>query len=84
MELLSFPGITEDEEKKIRQFLSMRKLLHIDKDVMEKTIQLRRAYKIKLPDAIIAVTALINNIPLISADTGFCKIRDLRIEQIKP
>ena len=84
MELLSFPGITGDEEKLIRQFLSMRKIIQIDKDVMEKTIQLRRGYKIKLPDAIIAATALIHEIPLISADTGFCKIENLQIEQIKP
>ena len=38
MELLSFPGITGDEEKMIRQFLNMRKIIQIDKDVMEKTI----------------------------------------------
>lgn len=84
MELLSFPGITGDEEKMIRQFLSMRKIIQIDKDIMEKTIQLRREYKIKLPDAIIAATALILEIPLISADTGFCKIVNLQLEQIKP
>ena len=84
MELLSFPGITGDEEKMIRQFLNMRKIIQIDKDIMEKTIQLRRGYKIKLPDAIIAATALIHEIPLISADTGFCKIENLQIEQIKP
>ena len=84
MELLSFPGITGDEEKMIRQFLNMRKIIQIDKDVMEKTIQLRREYKIKLPDAIIAATALILKIPLISADTEFCKIVNLQLEQIKP
>ena len=38
MELLSFPWITGDEEKMIRQFLNMRKIIQIDKDVMEKTI----------------------------------------------
>ena len=84
MELLSFPSITDDEEKRIRQFLSICDLIQIDKQVMEKTIELRRRHKIKLPDAIIAATAIIHNIPLITADTGFCKIDCLKMEQIKP
>jgi len=84
MELLSFPSITDDEEKRIRQFLSICDLIQIDKQVMEKTIELRRRHKIKLPDAIIAATAIIHNIPLITADTRFCKIDCLIMEQIKP
>ena len=38
MELLSFPNITADEEKRIRQFLSICDLIQIDKQIMEKTI----------------------------------------------
>lgn len=84
MELLSFSSITDDEEKRLRQFLSICDLIQIDKQIMEKTIQLRRKYKIKLPDAIIAATAIIHDIPLITADIGFCKIDSLQMVQIKP
>jgi len=45
---------------------------------------IRRKYNIKLPDAIIAATALENDMVLITADNGFEKIKELRLNLIKP
>jgi predicted nucleic acid-binding protein len=48
--------------------------------IVEKTIELRKAYKIKLPDAIIAATALVNKLTLISRDTNdFRKVKGLKV-----
>ena len=44
----------------------------------ERAIQLRRKYKIKLPDAIIAATSLVYDLSLISADVVFSKIEQNR------
>ncbi|MFT7033484.1 MAG: putative nucleic acid-binding protein [Cyclobacteriaceae bacterium] len=41
------------------------------------TINIRREYKIKLPDSIIAGTSLYLGIPLVTADNGFNKIENL-------
>ena len=42
------------------------------------------AYNIKLPDAIIAATAIEQNLTLITADTGFEKIKELNLKLITP
>jgi predicted nucleic acid-binding protein len=46
--------------------------------VIDKTIQIRREHKIKLPDAIIAATALVYDFTLITRNTAdfadICKI----------
>ena len=36
-------------------------------------------FVVKLPDAIIAATALYLDLPLLTADTGFQKIQDLKL-----
>ena len=42
MELLSFPGLTAEEEKSTRKFLSLCEILQIDEQVREETIYIRR------------------------------------------
>lgn len=84
MELLSYPGITEQEEKSIRSFLEQCNVFQITDDVKEKTISTRKQYRIKLPDSIIAATAFIHKLPLITADTDMNKIEGLQIEKITP
>jgi predicted nucleic acid-binding protein len=45
--------------------------------IKEQTIQLKKEYNIKLPDAIIAATSIIYKIPLVTADKSFSKIEAL-------
>ena len=75
MELLSFPEIDEKEETIIRNFLNNCEILNISEGIRELTIEIRRTYKTKLPDAIIAATAVSSSVPLITADVGFLKIK---------
>ena len=84
MELLSFSGITQQEERSIRAFTGMCRMLPIDNTIIEQTIKLRRQYRIKLPDAIIAATALSYELPLITADSGFDHIDELKVERLLP
>jgi len=51
----------------------------IDFAIKEKVISLKQSLKIKLPDAIIASTALWLDIPLISADADMRKIKSLNL-----
>jgi predicted nucleic acid-binding protein len=43
----------------------------------KKAIQIKQKYRIKLPDAIIAATAILYNIPFITADADFKIIKEL-------
>ena len=84
MELLSFFGITPSEEERIRSLIQDCAVLFLTEDIKNKAIALRRAYKIKLPDAIIAATAIENKLKLITADKGFERIRELNLLLIEP
>jgi len=70
MELLGYPDITVDEDALIRQRLAQFRYLAISPAVEEKAIQLRRIRRIKLPDALIAATALCHGLQLMTMDFG--------------
>ena len=47
--------------------------------VIGNSILLRRDYRLKIPDAVIAASALVLAVPLISADTDFDKVDNLNL-----
>ncbi|HEX8459801.1 MAG TPA: type II toxin-antitoxin system VapC family toxin [Segetibacter sp.] len=65
IEVLGF--IAPNEHHKILQaFINDAVVLNLDDEVADKTINLRKESKIKLPDAIIAATALVKDLTLIT------------------
>lgn len=70
MELLGFPALTEEEEHEIRAFLSCCRVCLLDEHIEAEAIRLRRRGALKLPDAIIAATALIHGYRLLTLDGG--------------
>jgi predicted nucleic acid-binding protein len=74
IELLGFSKV----EQVLIDLVGFAVMYHIDDEIIDKTIELRKKYKIKLPDAIIAATAIVYNFTLISCNTGdFQKITEL-------
>ncbi|MCU0470674.1 MAG: type II toxin-antitoxin system VapC family toxin [Arcicella sp.] len=65
IELLGFSLITSE----IIEFTDSATIINLTEDIANQTIALRKERKIKLPDAIIAATALINSLTLISRNT---------------
>ena len=54
----------------LEEFINTAKVLSLDESITKQTIQLRRQYKkIKLGDAIIAATALVYDLTLITRNT---------------
>ena len=69
IELLSKPSLLPDEEENLRAFLTERILIiDLTNDVKKETIELRRNTRLKLPDCIIAATAIVLNAILLTAD----------------
>lgn len=68
MELLGFHGITQEEETLINQKLGHFSYLPLTRDIEDKVIDLRQSRTIKLPDAIIAATALCSGTELLTLD----------------
>jgi hypothetical protein len=77
IELLGFQGLTKPEESKLKLLLNDCFQIEWNTKIKDQTIKLKRKYNIKLPDAIIASTCLIYNLPLVTADNGFSKILEL-------
>jgi len=68
MELLSYSGITKDELKRVQVFLESWPVEPIHPAIEDLAIHIRREYRFKLPDSIIAATACHLDIPLLTAD----------------
>lgn len=65
METLSYP-FSPDEEQVVRAFLQEFKQVEISSPVMELSVGIRRIKKLKLPDAIIAASAIQNDLILVT------------------
>jgi predicted nucleic acid-binding protein len=66
MEVLSWPGHSDESLEMTSAFLEVFDEIAIDAEIKALTIKLRRNYRLKLPDAIIAATALHLGLPLIT------------------
>lgn len=74
MELLSYPGIRAQEELIIRALISEMSVMGLNDEIKECAVRLRRQYKLKLPDAIIASTAYIAEAELVTNDEKLCSV----------
>lgn len=80
MELFSFRGLTSKEEKSIRAFLAEFRIIDIDETIKQEAISIRKNYSLKLPDSIIAATAVTLQLTLITADKQYRQIEKLLLE----
>jgi len=78
IELSILPNATEKHIKITQQYIDYCKVYDLSETIVLKIIELRRKYKIKDFDSIIAATALVNNLSLVSNDKGFLNIKNLR------
>ena len=76
IELLSFSIVPSQ----IESFVRYASIIVVNDSIIEKTIEIRKLYRIKLPDAIIAATALVHNLALLTRNVNdFRRIEFLNI-----
>ncbi len=79
IEVLSYKT-TEKEYSLLQNFCKDALIIELNNDIVNKTIELRIEYKLKTPDAIIAATALVYNMILITRNiSDFGKVQELTI-----
>ncbi|MDH4262793.1 MAG: type II toxin-antitoxin system VapC family toxin [Spirochaetia bacterium] len=84
IEFLSYPEITEMEKEIYLEFEKRITLIGfpVENQQFTKTcIDLRKKYKMKLPDAIIAGTAIYHDAILLTNDSIFIKVTELKSKQ---
>ncbi|MEO6947982.1 MAG: type II toxin-antitoxin system VapC family toxin [Ginsengibacter sp.] len=80
IELLCWKTATEKDLKVLHNFINDALVLELEQPIKLKTADIRKAYRIKLPDAIIAATALVYDLTLLSRNiSDFSKINRLKI-----
>lgn len=68
MELLSWPQLSPSEELQLRAALSGIQVLQLSETIQEAAIKIRKTTSMKLPDSIIAATAIDGGYVLVTDD----------------
>ena len=84
IELLGNKGITDIQFKYRSKIIDNCTIVSLSEYIKRITIQLKQNYTLKISDAIIAATAIYLNIPLLTADKDFKKIKELDLILIQP
>ncbi|NEQ40630.1 MAG: type II toxin-antitoxin system VapC family toxin [Okeania sp. SIO3I5] len=83
IELLSYPNLTPVEEVQIRDFLAQIIVVDINYHIKELAIALRKSYRLKLPDAIVAATAQSQNAELFTNDTKLTNLTEINTKSVQ-
>ncbi len=74
MEAMVYHGAVPGHLDMVQRFIDRCALEEIHRGIQDRAVAIRTDHKLKLPDAIIAATAVHLGLPLISADTIFSRI----------
>mgnify|MGYP001025464207 FL=1 len=83
IELLSFHTLSPDDENVARGFLDELTRYPLTDSIRDQTIALRRQYRLKLPDALIAATALDAGATLLSNDQRLLVVPSLMVQAVE-
>ena len=82
MEILGFRFRSEQEENLVNELVGLFETVFISPAIADKVIEIRKNYTIKLPDAIIAATAICENLSLVTRNIS--DFRDIGVSLIDP
>lgn len=86
IEFFSFTDLTEDDRILFRKFARKIEIIDLrsaDTDTKEQIYRLRSAKKLKLPDAVIAAAASVNECTLLTADKKLLNVPDINVLSYK-
>lgn len=79
MEVLGYSFENFDEEIFVRELLSVFRIIYVDQLIADIVVQIRKKRRIKLPDAIIAATAISKNLQLVTRNVEDFENIDVKI-----
>jgi predicted nucleic acid-binding protein len=81
IEMLAWPSLSAADRAGLRQMLAPVDVVDLDRVVEAHAIDIRTSRLLKLPDAIVAASALSLQVPLVTNDNGFLRVPGLRVEK---
>ena len=79
IELLGWHRISQSQKQMFKSLIDECTVVELSESIKNISIELKQKHKIKLPDAVIAASALSLDIPLLTRDLGFEKIKSLNL-----
>lgn len=79
IEALSWISSDKAKEQIVKDFIQDATVLALTPAIVSQCISIRRSRKIKTPDAIIAATAIVHNLTIITSDSDFKNITGLKV-----
>jgi len=83
LELYAKPNITPKEESTLDMLVEYCYVIELTQPIKQIVKKLRKEHRLKLPDAIIAATAIYLDIPFVTYDSDFEGIDDLKLILLK-
>jgi predicted nucleic acid-binding protein len=79
LELLSYHELNDREEKAIEMFLHDCTIIEVTPAVQQEAVKIRRKHRLKLPDAIVAASATVFDLPFLTSDKSLQRVQDLEL-----
>ena len=79
MEFLGFNRFTSEQKERAAQFLSFAKVIPLEDNIVDSVIKMKQIQNIKLPDAIIAATAISDDLHLVTRNVNDFKNIDIKL-----
>jgi hypothetical protein len=82
IEFLSFPHLSEKDKTVFEEIVTEGTVINLDygdENLMDSIVNIRKTYHLKLPDAVLAATALTYDCHFVSNDKELSKVPDLTI-----
>jgi tRNA(fMet)-specific endonuclease VapC len=81
----NYCNLTDEDRRLFAEFLERVERVDLSSHnapLLEIVLQIRQVHRLKLPDAIIAASAIQNNAMLVTEDADFNKVTELRVVSI--
>lgn len=82
IELFSYPKLTLKDRRELKSIVSSIKSFPLSTNIKEKTIELRREHSIKIPDAVICATAIMQDAVLLTNDKQILNLAKMRTKSL--
>lgn len=79
LELLSYPDLTTDNQRKVEQFIDDCPVIDVTDPIKKQAVEIHKNTDLKMPDALIAGSAIAEQLPFISADRDFERVDNLHL-----